>query len=75
MQVFQGNPPTLTTFVAAIGVLTGAVMTVVIDALSAERSRRLHTALYILGAVAGAFVMFILIQQDIVQALVVSSAA
>jgi hypothetical protein len=75
MQVFQGNAPTLTTFAAGTGVLIGAVMTVAVDALSTESGKRLHTALYIIGVVVGAMLMFVLIQQNIVEPLVAAPSS
>ena len=69
MQVWLGGPPALTGVGAALGVVIGAVMTVALDALSDKRERRRHAALYIIGVVVGALLMFTLVQVDAVEPL------
>jgi hypothetical protein len=65
-QVFQANPPALLSLASAIGAVTGGVMTGIIDALTPADGKKVHTAYYIIGLLAGVLLMIALIYLEIV---------
>jgi len=68
-QVFQATPANLTGFATAVGALLGAVLMGAIDALTPQRTKRRHVAVYVIGLLIGVFLMIALLKTGTVDPL------